>query len=160
MNILNVKPDEKGNSLQAKSRTVVLGNEEDRSWEKSEVYAPVISKAGARSLIAHGVPMGRIAKQADAKNAFCHPEMPDDEVVVVTPPKGYPYSKPGEYWLLKKTLYGLRRPPFHWFHTLKKALNTISLTVCEHDPCVSTGQAPDGTTLFVGTYVEDMRVRW
>ena len=87
--------------------------------------------------------MGRITKQADAKNAFCHSTLPDDEVVVVIPPKGCPYSKPGEYWQLKKTLYGLRRSPFHWFQTLKKALESIGLKACEHDPCIYTGTAPD-----------------
>ena len=55
MNILNIKPDSQGNPLRAKSRTVVLGNEEERCWEKSDVYAPVISKAGARSFVANGI---------------------------------------------------------------------------------------------------------
>eukprot|EP00957_Ditylum_brightwellii_P009994 754011-Ditylum_brightwellii.AAC.1 len=40
MCVLNVKHDENGNPVQAKSRIVVLGNMEARSWEKGEVYAP------------------------------------------------------------------------------------------------------------------------
>ena len=83
MNILNIKPDAKGNPLRAKSRTVVLGNEEERCWEKTHVYTLVIGKTSARAFVANGVAMGRITKQADAKNAFCHPSLPDDEICVV-----------------------------------------------------------------------------
>jgi len=156
MNILNVKPDAKGNPLRAKSRAVVLGNEEERCWEKTDVYAPVIGKTSARAFVANGVALGRITKQADAKNAFCHPSLPDDEVCVVTPPKGCPFSKPGDYWLLKKTLYGLRRSPQHWYKTLASALADIGLTPCAHDPCIYTGKSPTGSTTCVGIYVDDV----
>lgn len=111
MNILTMKPDAQGGPLRAKSRTVVLGNEEERCWEKTDACAPVISKAGARTFMANGVAMGRVTKQADAKNAFCHPTLPSDETCAVTPPKGCPFSKPGDHWQLKKTLCGLRRSP-------------------------------------------------
>ena len=50
-------------------------------------------------------------KQADYKNAFCNLTLPDDEVTIIRPPLGNPDAQPGEYWLLKKTLYGLRRSP-------------------------------------------------
>ena len=37
MNILTVKMDESGRPLRAKSRTVVLGNEEERCWSRTLV---------------------------------------------------------------------------------------------------------------------------
>jgi len=156
MNILSVKPDSTGNPLRAKSRTVVLGNEEERCWEKTDVYAPVIGKTSARAFVANGIAMGRITKQADAKNAFCHPSLPEDEICVVTPPKGCPFSKAGEYWLLQKTLYGLRQSPRHWYKALSGALSEIGLKPCPHDPCIYTGKAPNGSTIYVGIYVDDV----
>jgi hypothetical protein len=54
------------------------------------------------------VKRGRIQKQGDCKNAFCHPILPNGNIVIVQTPPGCPISKPGEYWLLRKTLYGLR----------------------------------------------------
>ena len=30
------------------------------------------------------------------------------------------------------------------------------MKACEHDPCIYTGKAPDGTTIYVGTYVDDI----
>ena len=150
-----VKPDAAGNPDRAKSRTVVLGNEEDRYWEKTDLFAPVISKHSVRMLVALSVSKGRITKQCDAKNAFCHPTLPDDEICVVTPPRGCPFSKPGTYWRLKKTLYGLRRSPRHWYQNFSGVLQEIGLKKCPHDPCVFVGKSPTGGTIYFGTYVDD-----
>jgi hypothetical protein len=109
MSIFTVKPDEKGEPYRAKGRTVVLGNLEKRTWSKADRYAPVLSAIGARLLASLAVGKGRILKQGDCKNAFCQPELPEDEIVIVIPPKGCPYTKPGTYWKLNKTLYGLSR---------------------------------------------------
>ena len=50
--------------------------------------------------------------RGDCKNAFCQPRtLPDNELVIVTPPPGCPISPAGTYWKLLKTLYGLRRSP-------------------------------------------------
>lgn len=46
-------------------------------------------------------------KQTDSKNAFCNPSIPENETTIIRPPLGDPDSTEGEFWLLKKTLYGL-----------------------------------------------------
>ena len=155
MCIHTVKPDAQGKPERAKSRTVVLGNEEQRYWEKNDVFAPVIQKAMVRSLVACGLSLRRTTKQCDAKNAFCHPTLPDDEVCIVKPPKGCPFSAPNTYWKLKKTLYGLRRSPRHWYTTFTGVLEEIGLKKCPHDPCLFVGNTPDGGTIIFGTYVDD-----
>jgi hypothetical protein len=94
MCIHTIKPDEKGNPLRAKSRTVVMGNEEDRYWQKNDLFAPVIMKHSIRALVSYAVSQGRRVKQCDAKNAFCQPDLPDDEICVVKPPKGCPFLVP------------------------------------------------------------------
>ena len=68
---------------------------------------------------------GRMLKQGDCKNAFCQPELPDNEITIVRPPKGCPRSRPGTYWKLKKTLYGLSRSPRHWYDTFSGMLKEI-----------------------------------
>ena len=50
----------------------------------------------------------RILQQGDCKNTFCNDTLPDNEVTVIRPPIGDPDFQEDEYWLLKKTLYGLR----------------------------------------------------
>ena len=40
---------------------------------------------------------GRYLKQGDCKNAFCQPELPEDELCIVKPPMGCPNLKKGVY---------------------------------------------------------------
>ena len=157
MNIFTIKPDELGNPYRAKSRIVVLGNLEERVWTNADRYAPVLQSTSCRLLLSMAVSMGRVANQADCKNAFCQPELPEDEVVICQPPKGCPISKPGTYWRLKKTLYGLRRSPRHWYNKFVEVLMTeLGFERCTNDPCVLIGRATeDGPPIYVGVYVDD-----
>ena len=67
MCIHTVKTDANGQPEHTKSRTVVLGNEEHRYWEKNDLFAPVIAKHSIRSLVvAYGISLGRRTKQCDA----------------------------------------------------------------------------------------------
>eukprot|EP00956_Cyclotella_meneghiniana_P004391 scaffold5353_cov40-Cyclotella_meneghiniana.AAC.2 len=105
MCVLVIKPDKDGNPVRAKSRIVVLGNFED-------------SKAVGDKCI---------LQQGDCKNAFCHARLPDDELTVVRPPVGDPEYDKDTYWLLNKTLYGLRRSLHHWYNMFTKGLKDIGL---------------------------------
>ena len=102
MNVFTIKPDEMGNPYRAKSRIVVLGNLEERIWTSSDRYAPVLQATSCRLLISMAVERGRVAKQGDCKNAFCQPELPEEEVVICLPPKGCPISKPNQHLLETK----------------------------------------------------------
>ena len=156
MNIQTIKTDEVGVPIRAKSRVVALGNHEDTIWEPGDLHAPVIRKESDRLLTTIAVNMGRTQKQGDCKTAFLHPTLPPDEIVIVRPPPGCPFSKPGELWFLNKTLYGLRRSPKHWYDALCGALQEIGMHPLAHDPCVFTGTLiPGGPLLYLGVYVDD-----
>jgi hypothetical protein len=100
-----------GVPIRAKSRIVVLGNLEQRSWTKAACFSPVISIPMIRLLTAMAVQRGRTLKQADCKFAFIQTALPPDEHTIVKPPLGCPFSKTRQYWRLKKSLYGLRPHP-------------------------------------------------
>lgn len=87
----------------------------------------------------------RRLKQGDAKNAFCQGVLPDDEMTIIKPPPGDPDADKDEFWLLKKTLYGLCRSPRHWFDLISSTLRSIGFTPSVHDPClwVGTPSSPD-----------------
>ncbi len=55
------------------------------------------------------------------------------------PPSGDPNATPDEYWLLKRTLYGLWRSPQHWYDKINAILWSIRLTPLLKDPCLYTG---------------------
>ena len=108
MCILVVKNDKYGKPLRSKSRILVLGDFEDRLYQNPQRYAPVLKYSSLSLLTAKAVGDKRILQQGDCKNAFCNTTLPDIEVTVIRPPIGDPYLQEGEYWLLKKTMYGLR----------------------------------------------------
>ena len=157
MCVLTVKTDENNKPVRAKSRIVVLGNLEEREWTRPECYAPVLRQDSLRLLVSLAVQKRRVLKQGDCKNAFCQPTLPDDELVIVTPPPGCPISPPGTYWKLRKTLYGLRRSPRHWFNNFRGHLLDMGFRQCIHDPCIFVGTHPDFPTspIYVGCYVDD-----
>ena len=173
MCVLVVKQDRDGKPHRAKSRIVVLGNFEDRIYDKSQRYAPVLKYDSLRLLTANAVRHRRILQQGDCKNAFCNAILPDDEATVVRPPVGDPAHDKGEYWLLNKTLYGLRRSPHHWYTMVTTILKDMGLKASPHDPCLFSGiisntsvsssdatatsiPLPDErTTIHIGLYVDD-----
>jgi hypothetical protein len=156
MNVQTIKKDELGLPVRAKVRIVVLSNLEDTIWNNTEVHAPVLRKESDQLLTTLAVDIGKPQKQGDCKNAFCHPVFPDDETIIVCPPPGCPLSQPGELWLLRKTLYGLRCGPKHWYEALRVALLKIDMNPCAHNPCVFTGVQMKGEPpRYLGVYVNN-----
>ena len=135
---------------------MALGNHEKRHWSKNDCYAPVCSLNDVRLITALACLSRRTLKQGDCKNAFCQSYLPKDERIFVTPPRNCPLSDPDTYWFLKKTLYGLRRSPIHWFRKFKSILNTIGLTASPDNPCFFSGTIiPGKPPIFLSMYVDD-----
>ena len=106
-----------------------------------------------------------IQQHGDCKNALCNATLPDDEVNVIRPPLENPAFQGDEYWLLKKTLYGLLQSPHHWYNMIKGILLKMGLKASTHDPFFLYGIIDKPTShknipkyhsqLHVGLYVED-----
>ena len=63
---------------------------------------------------------------------------------------------PKTYWLLKRTLYGLKRSPKHWFDRATSLLRSLNLTPCPNAPCIFHGETiPGRPLLYLGLYVDD-----
>jgi hypothetical protein len=61
-------------------------------------------------------------RQGNCKNAFCQGILLPDEITIVNPPSGNPEAEPDKFWLLKRTLYGLRPSPRHWYDKMNAIL--------------------------------------
>jgi hypothetical protein len=85
MHVQTIKKDDRGDLDRAKSCIVALGNFEDRIWEKSEEYAPVLRDESSRAMTTMAVEMGRGEKQGDCKNAFVQSYLPKDETIICRP---------------------------------------------------------------------------
>jgi len=156
MAISTIKYDSNGHPERAKYRIVALGNMDPTQWSKSQCYAPVLSLAETRLLVSitirHGIPL----KSGDVIQAFCQKQLPQDERYILTPPHGCPKSKPNMYWLLLRTLYGLKRSPRHWYNHAVMLLKKCGLKQCPQAPCIFQGHPiPGKPKLYLGLYVDD-----
>ena len=146
MCVLVVKNEKYGKPLRAKSRIVVLGNFEDRLYQKSKRYDPVLKYSSLRLRTAKAVGDNRIIQQGDRKNALCNATLPENEVTVIRTPMGDPDFQEDEYWLLKKTLYGICRSPHHWYNMIKGILPKMGLKASQLDPCLLYGILEDSNS--------------
>jgi deoxyuridine 5'-triphosphate nucleotidohydrolase len=156
MAIATIKYDGDGKPDRAKYRIVALGNLDPNQWSKSECFAPVLSQLELRFLIALATRQKCIPKTGDVNQAFCQSCLPPDEYYVCKPPPGCPISKPKSYWKLKKTLYGLKRSPRHFYELARKILKSIGLKQHPSSPCIFYGTLIEGEPpLYLGLYVDD-----
>ena len=134
-----MKNDKDGKPLRAKSCIVVLGNSKECLYQKLQRYALVVKYTSLCLLTTKSVGDKRILQQINYKNAFCNTNLTDDEVTVIRPLIGDPDFQDDEYLFLKKTLYGLRQPPNHWYNIINGILLRIGLNTYLHDPCLLSG---------------------
>jgi hypothetical protein len=157
MAIATVKYDANNRPKRAKYRIVVLGNLDYHTWSKEQTAAPVMSQLELRLLTSLAVYNKRVLKNCDVKQAFIQSSLPSDEEYILRPPVGCPRSKPGQYWRLLRSLYGLKRAPKLWYQLLSTHLKTMGLKSSVHSPCLFTGVlVPGEPPIFVGIYVDDI----
>jgi len=144
MTISTLKYDKLGKPKITKYRIVALGNLDKYEWTKSNCYAPVMNLLELSLLTALSIRAKRKLKCGDVKQAFVQALLPDDEQYVLYQPAGCPISKPNTYWLLKRTLYGLKRSPKHWYDKAVNLLTSVGLTQCKNSPCYFTGHIIPG----------------
>ena len=156
MAISTIKYDENGAPSRAKYRIVALGNMDPHTWTKSQCYAPVLSLGEMIFLVSLAVKQGITLKSGDVIQSFCQKSLPPDEKYILTPPHGCPKSKPKTYWLLLRTLYGIKHSPRHWYDHATKLLLKCGLTPCPQSPCIFQGfPIPGKPKLYLGLYVDD-----
>ena len=156
MAISTLKYDENGQPKRCKWRIVALGNLDPYAWTSNDCYAPVLSMVELRLLTSLAVHHKRTLKNGDIKQAFVQAVLPDHEKYVLRPPPGCPNTPKDTYWLLKRTLYGLKRSPRHWFIRATAMMAECGLYPTPNNPCLFQGK-PDGIhTLYLGLYVDDL----
>jgi len=156
MAISTIKYDENGSPKRAKYRIVALGNLDPHEWSKADCFAPVMSLMEVRFLTAIAVRSQCVLQSGDFKQAFVQSILPSNETYVLKPPPGCPLTPKHTYWLLKRSLYGLKRAPRHWYEKAKDILNKIGLHSCPNAPCVFSGTIlKNKPPLYLGLYVDD-----
>ena len=156
MAIAVIKRDENGNPIHAKYRIVALGNLDPHNWTKDDCFAPVLSQMELRLILALAVRSKRQLKSGDIVQAFCQSFLPPGENYVCRPPPGCPITPPKTYLKLRKTLYGLKRSPRHFYDLAVRILTSIGMTQHPYSPCIFFGTPiPGKPPLYLGLYVDD-----
>jgi hypothetical protein len=157
MAIATIKYDSFNRPKRAKYRIVVLGNHDYHTWSKEATAAPVMSQLELRLLTSLAISHRRYLKNCDVKQAFVMSSLPENEQYFVKPPVGCFRSKPGTYWRLLRSLYGLQRAPKLWFDKLSSHLRSMGLKQSSFSPCLFVGTLVEGGPLiYVGIYVDDI----
>ena len=148
MAIATIKYDAFNKPKRAKYRLVVLGNFDQNTWSKADTAAPVLSHLLTSLAMYHK----RVLKNCDVKQAFIQLSLPPDETYFLRPPPGCPRSKPGQYWRLLRSLYGLKRAPKLWYTMLSSHLKSMGLQCSSTSPCLFKGTLiPGEPPIYVGT---------
>mmetsp|Transcript_17053 Transcript_17053/g.24126 ORF Transcript_17053/g.24126 Transcript_17053/m.24126 type:complete len:163 (-) Transcript_17053:645-1133(-) len=139
MAVAVVKHDENGQPYQVKYQICVLGNLDLHKWSKRDCYAPDMSQLEFRILLSEACKKRCHLRTGDFEQAFCQSILLQEEQYVVCPPKGCFITPPNTSILLKKTLYGLKRSPHHWYMKAKQVLNDLGLHECKNVSCIFQG---------------------
>jgi hypothetical protein len=153
MAIATIKYDEFNKLKRAKYRIVVLGNHDYHTWSKDATAAPVMSQLELRFLTSLAISQRRVLKNCDIKQAFVQSSIPEDEHYFVCPTKGCPRSKPGTYWRLIQSLYGLRHAPKLWYGKLSSHLCSMGLKQSKTSPCIFMGTLIEGGSTHLCWYL-------
>jgi len=109
-----------------------------------------------RFLTAMAVRAKRVLQSGDFKQAFVQALLPSNETYILKPPIGCPLTPKHTYWMLKRSLYGLKRAPRHWYDKAKAILEDLNLKPCPNAQCIFSGKIiPNRPPLYLGLYVDD-----
>mmetsp|Transcript_10476 Transcript_10476/g.14799 ORF Transcript_10476/g.14799 Transcript_10476/m.14799 type:complete len:182 (+) Transcript_10476:2-547(+) len=156
MAISTIKYNKDGMPTRAKCRILALGNLDPHTWTKEDCFVPVVSTFELQFLIALAASKKCIPKSGDIVQAFIQSVLPHAKKYILRPPPGCPFTPPNSYWLLKRTLYGLKRSPRHFYQLAKTKLEEVGLTQHPTSPCLFSGEIIKGKPpLYLGLYVDD-----
>jgi hypothetical protein len=156
MAISTIKYDGNGKPVRAKYRIVALGNLAPHDWSKNDCFAPVLSQLELRLITAMAARDKRLPKTGDITQAFCQSYLPFGKDYICRPPAGCPITPKNMYLRLKKTLYGLKHSPRHFYDLAVKTLLSIGLKQHESSSCLFYGTLiPGQPPLYLGLYVND-----
>ena len=130
--VYKVKCGADGEVTRYKSRLTVNGKHQKYGIDYTKTFSPVAFATSIRLLFIVGLFHGYHFRQLDIKCAFLYGELPKDQQVYMRSPPG---AKKQGYWLLKRSLYGLRQSPMLFNEHLNSNLEKLGFASSDFDPC-------------------------
>ena len=113
--VYTVKPD-KENLYRRKTRFVACGNHVPEGQEGMDLYAAGLDATTLRTMLAYTVGKPWAYGTTDIRQAFVLAPWLGQAVALQPPAIAYELglAEPGDYWLVRMSIYGLRESPALW----------------------------------------------
>jgi len=151
--VFTTKRDGQGLEIRKKARLVIKGFYQKEGIDYFETFAPVVSVASLRLLIAvYEATLDWNSIQIDVKTAFLYGTLKEE--IYMTQPEGF--IEPGKEHLvckLLKSLYGLKQAPRVWNEEIKSTLTRIGFkqAICDNGIFIHKTR-----NIVLGIWVDDM----
>lgn len=149
-----VKFNPNGTIKQFKCRYVFGGHLQIHGRDYLESYAPVSKMKDIRFIFSFAITHGYEIYQLDFDTAFLNALL--DKVLYCRQPQGHIRGKPGDVWLLLKSLYGLVQAGRNWNKHLDQFLKGLGFKAVGHEPCIYWKSTKTNNLLILSVYVDDL----
>ena len=142
--VFTVKPDKNG--YRRKARFVACGNHIPADQQLCDLYAAGVDAVSLRTLLAVCAGRGWKAASTDIRQAFVLAPWTGGSVAIQPPTIAVQMGlvQPGEMWLVRQAIYGLRESPAVWSEFRDKELREMmrngELVTCKLQPLVADSQ--------------------
>ena len=153
--VFKLKVDGDAKPCKYKSRFTVQGCGQRPGVDFQETSASVLKLRSLRVLCALVAQQDLEFKQLDVETAFLHGDL--KEKLYARPPPDLTGVAPGQVFLLKKTIYGLKQASHEWQLKLNGAITALGYAQCVNsDECLFVKRSRTGRTMIIATYVDDI----
>ena len=124
-------------------------------FDPQNISAPVSNDASIRIVFVLMLMAGWMNYLADVKGAFLMGLFENGEKIYTPVPQGFEKHYPeGAYWLLLKTVYGLKQAAKMFWKMLLKAMRSMNFEKSWADPCLYHKWTDDGLVLWL-SWIDD-----
>jgi hypothetical protein len=140
-----------------KAWLVAKGYSQREGMDFNEIFSLVVKHSSIRVLLAMVALFDLELEQLDVKTAFLHGEL--EETIYMHQPEGFIVEgKEDHFCQLRRSLYGLKQSPRHWYKHFDSFMVGHGYTRSNHDSCVYYMQLSDGSFVYLLLYVDDMLI--
>lgn len=152
--VYKIKRNASGDPMKFKARLVAQGCSQKPGVDFEEVYAPFVTQATFRTLLAVASYKKMVLKHVDIKTAYLNGSL-GEEVYMRQPPGFAEPGKEGFVCRMLKSIYGLRQSARCWNQRMNEVLNDMGFTASSADPCLYVRDV-EGKSVYIVLYVDDV----